>query len=56
MSKLLNSNQVLQLLRLGIEHKEYMHTTKLTESNIKSLCSRFYLADPQIFLALIQPE
>ena len=28
-------------IELGIEHKEYMHTTKLTESNVKSLSADF---------------
>ena len=29
------------IIEIGIEHKEYMHTTKLTESNIKSLLADF---------------
>jgi len=29
------------LIELGIDHKEYTHTTKLTENNIKSLLSDF---------------
>jgi hypothetical protein len=28
-------------VQLGIEHKEYAHTTKLTEVNIKSLSADF---------------
>ena len=28
-------------IELGIEHKEYMHTTKLTEDNVKSLAADF---------------
>ena len=28
-------------IELGIEHKEYMHTTKLTEDNVKSLSADF---------------
>ena len=39
----LNENQISKFksgsssIELGIEHKEYSHTTKLTEDNIKSL-------------------
>ena len=29
------------IIELGIDHKEYMHTTKLTEDNIKSLSADF---------------
>jgi len=32
----INSN-----IEIGIEHKEYLHTTKLTEENIKSLLTDF---------------
>ena len=28
-------------IEIGIEHKEYMHTTKLTENTIKSLLADF---------------
>ena len=43
----LNQDQIIKFksdkvsIDLGIEHKEYMHTTKLTEDNIKSLSADF---------------
>ena len=42
-----NENQLAKFksgntnIELGIEHKEYTHTTKLTEQNIKSLAADF---------------
>ena len=29
------------IIELGIDHKEYAHTTKLTEENVKSLSADF---------------
>ena len=43
----LNNEQITKFksgsasIELGIEHKQYNHTTKLTEINIKSLCADF---------------
>ena len=28
-------------IELGIDHKEYTHTTRLSETSIKSLCADF---------------
>ena len=42
-----NENQINKIklgdvsIELGIDHKEYAHTTKLTEDNVKSLSSDF---------------
>ena len=41
MIKSLNLNHGFKAIELGIEHKEYAHTTKLTEDNIKSLSADF---------------
>ena len=43
----LNDNQIIKIkknianIELGIDHKEYFHTTKLTEKNIQSLSADF---------------
>jgi len=43
----LNDDQIAKFkssnsnIELGINHKEYTHTTKLTESNLKSLSADF---------------
>lgn len=43
----LNDNQIFKFksdsatIELGIDHKEYTHTTKLSENSIKSLCDDF---------------
>ena len=37
-SKFKSSNTSIEL---GIDHKEYAHTTKLTEDNVKSLTADF---------------
>ncbi len=36
----LNSNPLI-IPEIGINHKEYAHTTKLTEDNVKSLTADF---------------
>ena len=42
-----NENQLAKFkssnvnIEIGIEHKEYAHTTKLTEQNVKSLSGDF---------------
>jgi len=43
----LNENQISKFksdsttIELGIDHKEYTHTTRLAENSVKSLCSDF---------------
>ena len=47
----LNSSQI----EIGINHKEYSHSTKLSENTIKSLSTDFTYFSLQTLSVLIQP-
>jgi len=38
LSKFKTDNAIIEL---GIDHKEYCHTTRLVENSVKSLCADF---------------